>query len=89
MNSICHAFGSREFESRDESRNNWVCALLTSGEGWHNNHHAFPHSAQLGLRWWQVDTGWWIIRALEACGLAWNVKRPTETQQARKRVSAT
>ena len=86
VNSVCHAYGTRPFDCRDESRNNVVCALLTSGEGWHNNHHAFPSSARLGLRWYQVDTGWWIIRGLEAVGLAWDVKVPTAAQQSRRTV---
>ena len=87
VNSICHLFGSRDFVSRDSSRNNLWCALVTSGEGWHNNHHAFPSSARLGLKRSQIDTGWWIIRGLEKLGLAWNVKVPTADQQAKKAIA--
>jgi stearoyl-CoA desaturase (Delta-9 desaturase) len=88
VNSICHMFGSQDYRTRDESRNNWLIAFLVFGEGWHNNHHAFPSSARHGLAWWQYDPSWWIIRGLEKIGLAWDVKLPTaEQMQRRRRVS--
>jgi stearoyl-CoA desaturase (Delta-9 desaturase) len=87
VNSICHMFGQRTYRSRDESRNNWVIALLTMGEGWHNNHHAFPSSARHGLDRLQLDVSWWTIRALEKIGLAWDVKLPDARQLARRRLS--
>jgi stearoyl-CoA desaturase (Delta-9 desaturase) len=87
VNSICHMFGSRSYRSRDESRNNWLVALLTMGEGWHNNHHAFPSSARHGLDRLQLDVSWWTIRALERVGLAWDVKLPDSRQLARRRLS--
>lgn len=87
-NSICHLFGSREYESHDESRNNFLCALVSSGEGFHNNHHAFPTSARHGLEWWQFDLSWYVIRTMQAMGLAWNVKVPTQDQKAAKRLRA-
>ncbi|HET6793039.1 MAG TPA: fatty acid desaturase [Acidimicrobiales bacterium] len=74
VNSICHMFGSRPYAARDESRNNWLVAALTFGEGWHNNHHAFPRSARHGLGRLQVDPAWWVVRALQLTGLAWDVK---------------
>lgn len=77
VNSVCHVFGSRDFQSSDYSTNNAVCAMLSVGEGWHNNHHAFPTSACFGLKWYQFDTGWLVINTLRRCGLAWNVHRPT------------
>jgi stearoyl-CoA desaturase (Delta-9 desaturase) len=80
VNSLSHVFGRRPFPTDDGSRNNVLVALVAFGEGWHNNHHAFPTSAPLGLRWWQLDLGFWLIRALECVGLAWNVKRPTAQQ---------
>ncbi|MGV3608319.1 MAG: acyl-CoA desaturase [Planctomycetaceae bacterium] len=86
INSICHVFGQREFESADDSRNNALFGILSFGEGWHNNHHAFPTSARHGLRWWQLDTSWLIIRTMQALGLAWNVKLPTEKQMLAKRL---
>ena len=82
VNSICHMFGRRSYRSRDESRNNWVVAALTFGEGWHNNHHAFPASARHGLDRLQLDIAWITIRTLEKLGLAWNVHLPSETQRA-------
>ena len=85
VNSICHMFGRRDFESRDESRNNWFVAALVFGEGWHNNHHAFPASARHGLRRSQVDLSWWVIRGLERLGLVWNVHVPDEAQLGRRR----
>ena len=75
VNSICHCFGSRPFETTDESRNNWLIGLISYGEGWHNNHHAFPRNAFHGLQWWQFDLSGLLIRALEALGLIWNVQR--------------
>ena len=76
INSVCHLWGSRPYETSDQSRNNALFGILAFGEGWHNNHHAFPTSARHGLRWWQLDTSYLAIRALEVCGLAWQVKRP-------------
>jgi stearoyl-CoA desaturase (delta-9 desaturase) len=80
INSICHLFGARDFKSSDDSRNNIVFGVLSHGEGWHNNHHAFPTSARHGLKWWQFDLSWVIIRAMQVTGLAWNVKLPSEKQ---------
>jgi stearoyl-CoA desaturase (delta-9 desaturase) len=77
INSICHLWGSHPFDSHDESRNNVVFGVLGLGEGWHNNHHAFPTSAKHGLRWWQIDFSYWVIRAMSAIGLAWKVRVPT------------
>jgi len=77
INSICHIYGSRPFQNRDQSANNFWMALLSFGEGWHNNHHAFPSSAWHGLKWWEIDFSGYVIRALEKTGLAWNVKAPT------------
>jgi stearoyl-CoA desaturase (delta-9 desaturase) len=81
-------FGRRSYRSRDESRNNWVVAALTFGEGWHNNHHAFPASARHGLDRLQLDIAWITIRTLEKLGLAWNVHLPSQTQRARRRLPA-
>jgi stearoyl-CoA desaturase (delta-9 desaturase) len=76
INSICHFFGSRPFDTRERSTNNAWLALLSFGESWHNNHHAFPSSAFFGLRPWQVDLGGLLVRALEGVGLARRVRRP-------------
>jgi len=84
VNSVCHFFGRRRFATEDESTNvTWV-ALLSFGEGWHHNHHAFPRSAKHGLRWYEPDVSGSIIRTLERVGLVWNVVTITpERQQAR------
>ncbi len=87
VNSICHLFGRRAYRSRDESRNNWVVAALTFGEGWHNNHHAFPSSARHGLDRFQLDPSWWTIRGLERAGLAWDVRVPDMSQRDRRRLA--
>ncbi|MEX1142542.1 MAG: acyl-CoA desaturase [Thermoleophilaceae bacterium] len=82
INSLCHFFGRRDYETGDESRNLLWLAPLSFGESWHNNHHAFPTSAHHGLRLWQVDTSALVIRALEAAGLAWDVQRPSRERMA-------
>ncbi len=88
VNSICHMFGRKPYRSRDESRNNWAVAALTFGEGWHNNHHAFPSSARHGLDRFQLDLSWWTIRALERLGVVWEVKLPSPDQRVRRRQPA-
>jgi stearoyl-CoA desaturase (Delta-9 desaturase) len=89
INSICHLWGSRDYQSHDQSRNNFVVGLLAMGEGWHNNHHAFPTSARHGLEWWQFDVSWILIRTLAALGLASNVRIvPIERRQAMRSKSA-
>jgi stearoyl-CoA desaturase (delta-9 desaturase) len=86
VNSICHMFGRQDFRSRDEARNNWIVAVLVFGEGWHNNHHAFPVSARHGLRRWQLDMSWWVIRGMEKLRLVWDVKVPDVAQLERRRL---
>ena len=66
VNSVCHLWGRRPYPEHDHSRNNFLLGVLAMGEGWHNNHHAFPTSARHGLRWWQVDASYYVIRALQA-----------------------
>ena len=74
VNSATHLWGSRRFKTRDDSTNNWWVALLTFGEGWHNNHHAHPTSARHGLAWYELDFNWIGISTLRALGLVWDVK---------------
>jgi len=74
VNSATHLWGSRRFKTRDDSTNNWWVALLTFGEGWHNNHHAHPTSARHGLAWYELDQNWIGIRTLQLLGLAWDIK---------------
>lgn len=73
VNSAAHYWGYRNYKTHDVSRNNWLVALLTNGEGWHNNHHASPRAAAHGHRWWEVDLTYWSIVALRWVGLAWKV----------------
>jgi len=88
INSVCHIWGTRPFRSHDESRNNPIFGMLALGEGWHNNHHAFPTSARHGLRWWQLDIGYLIIRGLALIGLASDVRVPAPERIAEKRIGA-
>jgi stearoyl-CoA desaturase (delta-9 desaturase) len=74
INSLAHRFGKRRFETKDNSRNNGWLALITFGEGWHNNHHFYPGSARQGFRWWEIDLTWYGLRLLAALGLVWDLK---------------
>jgi len=85
VNSICHMYGRRPYDIDDESRDNWLVALVSLGEGWHHSHHAFPTSAQHGLRRFQPDPSYAVIRGLARLGLVSNVKRPREEQIVAKR----
>ena len=76
VNSAAHIWGYQSYDTGEGSRNNWWVALLTYGEGWHNNHHAYPYSAAHGLRWWEVDLTYAIIRMLAALGLADEIRLP-------------
>ena len=73
VNSASHMWGYRNYETTDDSRNNWWVAAVTYGEGWHNNHHAYPTMARHGHKWWEFDVTFLTIRLMEKCGLAWNV----------------
>lgn len=88
VNSAAHLSGYRTFRSfgKDHATNNWFVALLSWGEGWHNNHHAFPFSARHGMRWFEVDVTWWTIRALELLGVAEDVKLPEPAVLRRRAV---
>jgi stearoyl-CoA desaturase (Delta-9 desaturase) len=88
INSICHFFGRRRFETDDQSTNVFWLAIPTLGESWHHNHHAFPRSATHGLRWWEIDVSGLIIRALRKLGLAWNVVMITPERQEAKLAAA-
>ena len=74
VNSATHLWGSRRFETKDDSRNNWWVALMTFGEGWHNNHHAHPTSARHGLAWYEFDPSWLQISLLKFLGIATSIK---------------
>ncbi|MCO7192042.1 acyl-CoA desaturase [Pseudonocardia alni] len=86
INSFLHRWGSKPYDSRENSRNGAVFSLLTFGESWHNNHHAFPSSPNFGLQWYRPDPGYWLIRGLSAVGLASDLKNPAAEQIAAKRI---
>ena len=90
INSICHFWGRRHFSTSDESRNVWLLSLISFGESWHNNHHAFPSSAFHGMRRFEaaLDPGGWVITGLEKLGLAWKVVRIPRERQASKSLVA-
>ncbi len=74
INSLAHRWGTRRFETRDDSRNNALLALVTLGEGWHNNHHHYQASARQGFRWWEFDPTYYVLKALSWVGLVWDIK---------------
>ncbi|XP_051135674.1 palmitoyl-monogalactosyldiacylglycerol delta-7 desaturase, chloroplastic-like [Andrographis paniculata] len=83
VNSACHVWGRRVWNTGDSSRNNWWVAVVAFGEGWHNNHHAFQYSARHGLEWWQFDMTWYAVRLLQAAGFATHVKLPAAAHKKR------
>ncbi len=80
VNSVCHVLGSRPFATEDDSRNNALVAILSLGEGWHNNHHAFPSSARHGLHWWQIDPSYLALLGLKALRLVWDIRTPSSRE---------
>src|SRR5437764_9820449 len=89
VNSVCHFFGSRRFDLEDHSTNVGWLAVLSLGESWHHNHHAFPRSAYHGLRRWEIDPSGLIIAGMQKLGLAWNVVRIAPERQRAKAIDAT
>ncbi|MGH8583589.1 MAG: acyl-CoA desaturase [Gammaproteobacteria bacterium] len=83
INSLVHVWGTRPYATGDNSRNNLIGAILTLGDGWHNNHHHYPVSVRHGFRWWQIDPTYYLLCGLERLGLVWDLKRP-----ARDRIDA-
>ena len=78
INSLAHVWGSRRFDTDDDSRNNFWLALLTLGEGWHNNHHHYQSSTRQGFRWWEIDITYYVLRGLAAVGIVWDLREPPE-----------
>jgi stearoyl-CoA desaturase (delta-9 desaturase) len=74
INSLSHRFGSRRYPTSDDSRNNLLLALITFGEGWHNNHHHYPGSARQGFRWWEIDLTYYTLKLMSWFGLVWDLK---------------
>jgi stearoyl-CoA desaturase (delta-9 desaturase) len=89
INSLAHVVGSRRYITGDDSCNNWLLAIMTMGEGWHNNHHAFQSSVRQGFRWWEYDPTFYLLKLFERLGLVWKLKRPTpEVVQNRHRLGS-
>ena len=75
INSLMHLIGRRVYETNDDSRNSFLFAVLTMGEGWHNNHHHFPGTAAQGFRWWEVDPTYYLLRIFESVGIVRDLRR--------------
>jgi len=78
INSLAHVRGRKRYVTGDESRNNWLLAVFTMGEGWHNNHHAYQSSARQGFRWWEIDMTFYVLKVLSLTGIIWDLKSPSE-----------
>ena len=74
INSLAHVWGRRRYETDDDSRNSWLLTLITLGEGWHNNHHRYPHSVRQGFRWWELDLTYYGLKALSVFGIIWDLR---------------
>ena len=77
INSLSHMFGTRRYETGELSRNNWLLAILTTGEGWHNNHHHYQSSVRQGFHWWQIDVTYYLLKMMSWTGLVWDLHRPS------------
>ena len=80
VNSVCHLFGSRRYQTPDGSRNNAVVAIITMGEGWHNNHHHFQRSARQGFYWWEIDISYYMLSILGVFGIVWDLREPSASK---------
>ncbi|MAC25018.1 MAG: acyl-CoA desaturase [Sandaracinus sp.] len=89
INSLSHVFGKRRFETTDDSRNNWLLAIVTLGEGWHNNHHRFQASTRQGFYWWEFDITFYVLKVLSALGLVWDLRPVPEKILAEGRAADT
>jgi len=82
VNSLCHLWGDRRYKNHGCSRNNWLVALITLGEGWHNNHHHCQSVARQGFFWWEIDVSYYLIRLLGLVGLVWDIRKPSPAKLA-------
>lgn len=88
INSLAHKYGTVRFDTQDDSRNNWWLALVTFGEGWHNNHHYYPNAARQGFRWWEIDISYYVLVLLSYMGLVWELKQaPAHALQSSDRTA--
>lgn len=78
INSLCHVIGSKRFDTNDDSKNNFFLAMITMGEGWHNNHHYYAHSANQGFYWYEIDFSYYILKILSWFGIVWDLRKPPE-----------
>ena len=88
INSLAHVCGSKRYVTGDDSRNNWLLAFFTMGEGWHNNHHAYQSSVRQGFRWWEIDATFNVLKLLSFVGLVWNLKSPPQAVRRNSRRSS-
>jgi stearoyl-CoA desaturase (Delta-9 desaturase) len=84
INSLAHRWGTRRYDTKDDSRNNWFLAIITLGEGWHNNHHHFPGAARQGFKWWEIDVSYVALRMMSWFGLVWDLKTIPASLKRRK-----
>ena len=87
VNSLCHLFGSRRYQTNDDSRNNPLVAVITLGEGWHNNHHHYQNCTRQGFRWWEIDVAYYIIKVFSWIGLVWDIKKPPLKKLAKDEIA--
>jgi stearoyl-CoA desaturase (delta-9 desaturase) len=74
INSLSHVYGRQRYRTGDTSRNNWLLAIITLGEGWHNNHHFYPNSTRQGFYWWEIDVSYYVLKAMSWLGIIWDLK---------------
>ena len=86
INSLAHVFGFRTYETKDDSRNNFILAVFTLGEGWHNNHHCSPGSVKQGFKWWQLDMSYYVLFLMNKVGLIWDLKYPNPILLEKKQI---
>jgi stearoyl-CoA desaturase (delta-9 desaturase) len=86
VNSVAHQWGKKRYETKDTSRNNFIIAILTFGEGWHNNHHHYPGSARQGFYWWEIDLTYYVLKFLAMMGIIWDVRTVSENIRESKKI---
>jgi stearoyl-CoA desaturase (delta-9 desaturase) len=86
VNSVAHQWGKKRYETQDTSRNNFIIAILTFGEGWHNNHHHYPGSARQGFYWWEIDLTYYVLKFLAMIGVIWDVRTVSENIRESKKI---